>query len=503
MRDFKTSKFIEKAIAVHNDKYQYEQVTYINAKTKVSVGCKIHGYFEISPDNHLRKRGCPKCKGKGLSNEDFIKLANDIHDNKYDYSKSSFYKKSSPITIICKHHGVFQQLPSVHLKGHGCPKCAKKHVRTKKEIFEEANEIHNSKYQYLDLKSITQNGKTRRFLTIFCPTHNHKWESTIDSHLNKKNGCNYCGDEKSSVSQRGDLREIIKRINLIHPLYILDENQKYYNQHTNIKYACPEHGIQKGRPINLLSGQGCPVCGQESRNDFFRDDWEDVRKKIHSKHPMYHVYQEQPYLNHHTPIVFKCNIHGDKVSNANTLLSKGSGCDECGNIRRAESQKSDWASVISYIESIHENIKIVKDQKYVNTNSKIEYLCNKHGIHQATPSKLIQGRGCPECAKENHHGYSDSAWIKLCGSRVAKLYWIKMEHENVKWTKIGRTFMSIKERFWELNKIGINYEVIRVITGDPEYICKLERRMHKFYKKHQYIPTINFGGRTECFKILP
>ena len=80
MRDFKTSKFIEKAIAVHNDKYQYDQVTYINAKTKVSVGCKIHGYFEISPDNHLRNRGCPKCKGKGLSNEDFIKLANDIHD---------------------------------------------------------------------------------------------------------------------------------------------------------------------------------------------------------------------------------------------------------------------------------------------------------------------------------------------------------------------------------------------------------------------------------------
>ncbi|MCX6210659.1 MAG: hypothetical protein NTZ59_14445 [Bacteroidetes bacterium] len=284
-------------------------------------------------------------------------------------------------------------------------------------------------------------------------------------------------------------------------MIIIPPKQEYLNQHSNIKYHCSIHGIQKGRPINLINGEGCPVCGQEKRNIFFRDDWNTVIKKITEKHPNYFIDPEQPFLNHHTPIVFKCNLHGNKISNANSLLSKGSGCDECGNNKRAESQKSDWKIVLTQIELIHSNITIDTNQTYLNTNTKVTYSCKKHGKHTATPSKLLQGRGCPKCAIENHQGYSDSGWIALCGTRVAKLYWIEMSYENEKWVKFGRTFVTLKDRFWELKKLNIEYTVIKIITGEPDYICKLERRVHKFLKKFRYTPKIDFGGRTECFKI--
>lgn len=495
----KMINFINKANLIHKNKYSYENVIYVNAKSKVIVSCPIHKNFEITPDNHLRKRGCAKCSGKNMSKNDFVLQSQKVHKFYYDYSESFFVNKSKHVKILCPVHGGFMQLPSVHLNGSGCPKCVGR-GKSFDEIIQEANKVHNSKYQYLDfsIKKDSKN-KTRSILTIYCAQHNYTWDATTDNHIKKGTGCIKCGDESSRLKQQSDFVEIIKKINLIHPEYSIDSDQKYVNQHTNIKYKCSYHGIQRGRPLNLLTGQGCPVCGQESRNDFFRDDWSFVIEKIHLKHENYYVYPEQPFINHHTPIVFNCPLHGDKISNANNLLCKGSGCNECGNTKSSESQKSDWKLVFEQIENINPNIKILANQKYINTNTKIQYSCNKHGIHLATPSKLLKGQGCPDCAVENRYGYSDSAWVTLCRDRIAKLYWIEMEFEGKVWYKFGRTFMSIKDRFWELKRINVTYKIIKVVTRDPLYICHLERRIHKLYKKHRYVPPIDFGGVTECF----
>jgi hypothetical protein len=48
----KTNCFISKAIKIHGDRYDYSNVNYINAKTKINIICKIHGEFEQTPSNH-------------------------------------------------------------------------------------------------------------------------------------------------------------------------------------------------------------------------------------------------------------------------------------------------------------------------------------------------------------------------------------------------------------------------------------------------------------------
>ena len=80
-----TESFIEKAKVIHNDKYDYSKVNYINADTQIIIICKEHGEFTQIPDFHInRKCGCPKCANNKVELIDFIKKAN-IHDNKYDY----------------------------------------------------------------------------------------------------------------------------------------------------------------------------------------------------------------------------------------------------------------------------------------------------------------------------------------------------------------------------------------------------------------------------------
>ncbi len=53
--------FISESDLVHDNKFIYDKVDYINNQTKVIVTCEIHGDFKITPISHLRGTGCPKC----------------------------------------------------------------------------------------------------------------------------------------------------------------------------------------------------------------------------------------------------------------------------------------------------------------------------------------------------------------------------------------------------------------------------------------------------------
>ena len=122
-----TSEYIEKAKAVHGDKYIYDEVEYINNATKIKVICPIvgHGEFYVTPNNHL-KNNCSRCAGtKKLTTSEFITRAKDLHGDRYDYSLVEYTSNAEKVDIICRIHNTqFRQVASSHLKGYcGCRKC--------------------------------------------------------------------------------------------------------------------------------------------------------------------------------------------------------------------------------------------------------------------------------------------------------------------------------------------------------------------------------------------
>ena len=119
-----SEEFIIRSNHIHNNKYTYTDVDYINSKTRVMITCPIHGMFEQTPNHHLRKRGCPNCRVNKKSNTlDFIKKSNIIHNNRYDYSKVDYVNNSTKVDIFCHKHGIFKQNPNAHLCGQGCSLC--------------------------------------------------------------------------------------------------------------------------------------------------------------------------------------------------------------------------------------------------------------------------------------------------------------------------------------------------------------------------------------------
>ena len=121
---------IEAFRKVHGDKYDYTQVTYVDAHTKVKIICQDHGMFEQAPSSHLGKSGCPDCgiskrsKSQRKTREEIIKNFRSVHGDKYVYSLVSYININTKVKIVCQEHGVFEQMPSNHLSGNGCPVCS-------------------------------------------------------------------------------------------------------------------------------------------------------------------------------------------------------------------------------------------------------------------------------------------------------------------------------------------------------------------------------------------
>lgn len=118
--------FITKANKIHNSKYEYDLSSFENTDSVLNIKCPVHGIFLQKVKEHIFGCGCQKCSSESrmLGNEEFIRRSSIVHNNKYDYSLVDYVKNSVKVKIICPIHGVFEQSPASHVKGHQCFDCA-------------------------------------------------------------------------------------------------------------------------------------------------------------------------------------------------------------------------------------------------------------------------------------------------------------------------------------------------------------------------------------------
>lgn len=181
--------FISISIEFHGNKYDYSLVSYQNALTKVIIICKDHGEFLQTPAKHSRGQGCPKCsKYRKKSFSEFKEKSEQIHNRKYNYSKTDFSHIKNKTIIICSEHGEFLQTLDKHINfKRGCPDCGGSRKKTLEEFIEEANNIHNKLYDY----SLSNYINFEEKLTIVCKRHGEFYQ-TPHNHIIGKQGCPHC-----------------------------------------------------------------------------------------------------------------------------------------------------------------------------------------------------------------------------------------------------------------------------------------------------------------------
>jgi hypothetical protein len=165
--------FIKEAVKIHKDKYSYDNVKYINARSIVEIICLKHFSFFQTPDNHLRGQGCPVCHKKGESEvgeilKTFFKDWNICSQKKIwssfrSYSKDrfcDFWLEKDEIKIMVEYDGE-QHFKPVRFNGMSFKKAEKEFKKTQikdeldKQFCEENNIIlHRIKYDEDKEKSI-------------------------------------------------------------------------------------------------------------------------------------------------------------------------------------------------------------------------------------------------------------------------------------------------------------------------------------------------------------
>lgn len=149
-RTYDTNTFKNKVIELYGDKFDLSKVNYIDNKTQITIGCKIHGDFLITPNHLLSGRGCSKCsRNYHYTNEEVIEEFKKIHGDKYIYNNSDYCRTHDNIIVTCPIHGNFEISPSNHLKGQGCPKCNNSKLESEIRLMLDEQGI---KYNYRERK---------------------------------------------------------------------------------------------------------------------------------------------------------------------------------------------------------------------------------------------------------------------------------------------------------------------------------------------------------------
>ncbi len=250
-----TASFIERAKAVHGNKYDYSEVEYVNNCSRVIIICPIHGKFEQTAVHHINnKRGCQKCGGSFKLNTDtFIKRAYSVHGNKYDYSKVEYKNARTNVIIICPEHGEFSQTPDNHInKQQICGICSKKSKYTTEDFIKQAQVVHGNKYDY----SLVDYKKCNEKVIIICPIHG-QFEQSQNQHIIAKHGCQKCGGRLKS-----NTNEFIDKANIVHGGKYDYSNAEYELDKKKINIICPRHGQFSQKVNSHLAGKGCIKCSK-------------------------------------------------------------------------------------------------------------------------------------------------------------------------------------------------------------------------------------------------
>jgi hypothetical protein len=179
---FNLEDFLNACNSKHNSKYTYSKVlTYPGQHSSMIITCKVHDDFEMNVQKHLSGQGCPKCSGRNRTTEDIIKEFKAIHNDKFDYSKVSFINPYRKLIITCKEHGDFKQTYHQHIKKSAeCPECKlNSNTLLVDRIIDRFQSVHGSKYDYSEVQ---QPASIQEKVTIICKKHG-SFLQRVDNHF--------------------------------------------------------------------------------------------------------------------------------------------------------------------------------------------------------------------------------------------------------------------------------------------------------------------------------
>jgi metal-responsive CopG/Arc/MetJ family transcriptional regulator len=350
---------------------------------------------------------------------DFIQKANDIHGDKYDYSKVIFKSACEDVIIICKKHSYeFEQRPNNHIHGANCPKCglearSEKRRTSINDFIEKANEKHNNKFDYSKVIYINSN----THVIIVCVEHG-EFTQTPNHHLATKFGCNKCSIKHNATSNTKDNSKFLDELKERYGDIFDYSKVIYINSKKPIILICKKHNKEFiMKPNTLLNSKiCCPDCVADNKKTMNIKPLTTFIEEANAKHNNKFDYSKVIYKNSKTRIIVTCPEHGDIEITPHQHLTSPFGCQKCaGKYHRSQEEFIDEAI------KKHGNSSGYSKVDYKNNHTNVIIYCKKHNIDFCqTPVLHLSGCGCTLCGYEigsEKRKYTKDEFITMAKNR--------------------------------------------------------------------------------------
>lgn len=212
MKKYDLDSIIQKANEIHNNRYDYSLITeYIGVKATYSINCSIHGAFKQSMDHHInRKDNCPQCS-----------LALNIKGT----SKTKGFNRRFISTSESKFGiGTF------------------------------------------DYSMLPESYRAKDIVTLKCIQHDNVFNISTNKHLTYLyGGCDICATSGHHYLKLNDkYRQMFIDAATLKYGYYDYSNINYLDMTTNIDILCPKHGNFTVLPSShLYNDVECKICKKE------------------------------------------------------------------------------------------------------------------------------------------------------------------------------------------------------------------------------------------------
>ena len=292
--------------------------------------------------------------------------------------KSTVYVNShTKIDVVCPNGHEYSVMPYSFLQGHRCAVCAGLAKPVMVDIMMEFEKIG------CVLKS-TEYVNAHTKLDYICP-NGHVHSITWDL-FKRAEGCPYCS--RNAKLGIDDIRNLFEKRD-----YVLDSDE-YINSKTKLNYTCPNGHSGSMTWNSFQRGQGCPICA-----GVYKPKIEEIRIEFEKRGC---VLKSTEYVNAHTKLDYICK-NGHEHSITWNSFQQGCGCPYCAgnNIKHS----------IEYVRvKFEEKRCILKSTEYVNSKTKLDYICPNGHEHSITWSDFKNGYGCPVCANVRMVGENNPRW---------------------------------------------------------------------------------------------
>ena len=282
---------------------------------------------------------------KKISKEEFIARSNNIHNNKYDYSKVEYVNNKTKVCIICPEHGEFWQPPKNHLLGQGCPICGK----------EIARKCKRNNYQNFIDRFINTFGDIAEF-----PYINDEYENknSIITYVCKK-----CGKMHKKVAS-----------------YIFAN-----------KTICECYRVKEPRQ-NIVFEHKPNISSRLISADV-------IESRIKELYPTIEMIGKNDYKNTSTKVLFRCtSCNNEFYRKPNTFLCSKlkTPCPICTKKQLHKEKTKTNEDFINDIANIYGEGKYTLLSDYISSDCKVKLKCNDCGrIFEKEANSFLQHNGCP------------------------------------------------------------------------------------------------------------